>query len=62
MCSPGMFQLILRCVSKVDELTELMMIFGVYCLSLLATEWGSNQEIREATSLDLASGKTHFGV
>lgn len=37
MFSHGMIQLILRCVSKVSELIVLMMVFGVYCLSLLAT-------------------------
>lgn len=40
-----MIQLILRCVSKVGEFIVLMMVFEVYCLSLLATEWDSNQEI-----------------
>lgn len=30
---------------KVGEFIVLMMVFEVYCLSLLATEWDSNQEI-----------------
>lgn len=55
-----MIQLILRSVSKVGRLIVLMMVFGVCCLSLLSTEWDSNQEMRGATSLDLASGNNPF--
>lgn len=41
VCSPWRIQLILRCVSKTGELIVWMMVFGVYCLSLWATEWES---------------------
>lgn len=60
VCSPWRIQLVLRCVSKAGELVVLMMVFGVYCLSLLAAERESNLEIRGATILDLASGKNPF--
>lgn len=56
VCSPGRIQLILNCVSKTGELTMLVLVFGIYCLSLLATEWESNLEISRTTILDLASG------
>lgn len=61
MCSPWRIQLILRCVSKTGELVVLMMVFGVYCLSLLATEWESNLEIRGTAILDMGSGKPILG-
>lgn len=47
-------------MSKVGELVVLTMVFGVYCLSLLAAERESNLEIRGATILDLASGNNPF--
>lgn len=60
MCSPWRIQLILRCVSNIGELIVFLMVFGVSCLSLLATEWEFNLEIRGATTLDLASGNNPF--
>lgn len=60
VCSLWRIQLILRCVSKTGELIVLMMVFGVYCPSLLATEWESNLEIRGTTILELASGNSPF--
>lgn len=60
VCSRWRIQLVLRCVSKTGELIVLVMVFGVLGLSLLATEWESNLEIRGATILDLASGNNLF--